>query len=151
MERTFAMLKPDAVHRGLVGEIIARIERTGLRLWAMHMLQPAPEQAAEQYGQEIADKYGEQVRAWLIEYVCGGQAVVMVWEGPNAVQTVRALAGDKPAPADCLPGSIRRDLSLDSADLATREGRAIHNLIHTSDSPEAAQREIALWFGDDGA
>lgn len=148
MERTFAMLKPDAVRRGLVGHIIARIERTGLRLVAMRMVQPTPEQAAQQYGEEIARKYGDQVRAWLIEYVCAGPAVAMVWEGPNAVQTVRALAGDRPAPADCAPGSIRRDLSLDSADLANHEHRAIHNLIHTSDSPHAAQREIALWFGD---
>ena len=148
MERTFAMLKPDAVRRGLAGQIIARIERTGLRLVAMHMAQPTPERAARQYGEEIARKYGEQVRAWLIEYVCGGQAVVMAWEGTNAVQTVRALAGDKPSPTDCLPGTIRRDLSVDSADAANREGRAIHNLIHTSDSPEAAEREIALWFGE---
>ena len=149
-ERTFAMLKPDAVQRGLVGEIIARIERTGLRLKALKMLTPTRALAEEQYGEEIARKHGEHVRQWLLEYICSGPVVAMIWEGPNAIATVRAIAGERPSPSECAPGTIRRDLCTDSQELATSQGRAIHNLIHTADSPESAQREIELWFGEAG-
>ncbi len=149
MERTFAMLKPDAVQRGLVGEIIARIERTGLRLVAMKMARATREQAEEQYGEEIARKHGEHVRLWLLEYIQEGPVVPMVWEGPNAIATVRAVAGDRPSPDQCAPGTIRRDMCTDSQELATAEGRAIRNLIHTSDGPESAEREMRIWFGED--
>ena len=148
MERTFAMLKPEVVPRGLVGEIIARLERAGLRLVAMGTVRPTRALVEQQYGQEIADKHGADVRRWLLEYLCSGPVVPMVWEGDNAVEAVRALAGTKPSPSDCLPGTIRRDLCTDSQDLATGEARAIHNLIHTSDSSQAAQREIRLWFDE---
>ena len=149
MQRTFAMLKPDAVQRGLVGEIIARIERTGLRLVAMKMVRATQQQAEEQYGEEIARKHGEHVRQWLLEYIQEGPVVPMVWEGPNAISTVRAVAGDRPSPDQCTPGTIRRDLCTDSQELATADGRAIRNLIHTSDAPDSAEREMKIWFGPD--
>lgn len=149
MERTFVMLKPDAVQRALVGEIIARLERTGLRLVAMKMVRASREQAEAQYGEEIAQKHGEDVRRWLLEYIQEGPVVPMVWEGPNAIATVRAVAGDRPSPDQCHPGTIRRDLCTDSQELATSEARAIRNLIHTSDSPESAEREIAIWFDEE--
>lgn len=145
------MLKPDAVQRGLVGEIIRRLEQTGLRLVAMRMLQASEELAGRQYGEEIAHKYGDDIRRWLLEYICEGPVVPMIWEGPNAIATVRAVAGDRPSPSDCLPGTIRRDLATDSQELATAERRAIRNLIHTADSAESAEREIALWFGEAGS
>jgi nucleoside-diphosphate kinase len=148
MERTFVMLKPDAVERGLVGEIIRRLEATGLRLAALRMLRPTRSLAEQQYGEEIARKYGDQVREWLLEYICSGPVVAMIWEGRNAVSVVRAIAGEKPSPSECAPGTIRRDLCTDSQELAAQEARAIENLVHTADSPEAARRETALWFGD---
>lgn len=146
MQKTFVMLKPDAVQRGLVGEIIRRIERTGLQLVALNMVRPTKQQAEQQYGEEITRKYGDDVRRWLLEYICEGPVVVMVWQGPNAVSTVRAIAGERPSPDQCAPGTIRRDFSSDSQELAVAEGRAIRNLIHTADSPESAEREIAIWF-----
>ena len=143
------MLKPDAVRRGLVGEIIARLERTGLRLVAMRMTQATRELAEQQYGEEIARKHGDHVREWLLQYTCDGSVVPMVWEGDNAVATVRAVAGDKPSPSDCLPGTIRRDLCTDSQELASGQQRAIANLIHTADSAASAEREIGIWFCGD--
>lgn len=147
MERTFAMLKPDAVQRGLVGEIIRRLEATGLRLVGLRMMWASRSQAEAQYGEEIARKYGEQVREWLLNYTCEGPVVPMLLEGPNAIASVRALAGDRPSPCDCTPGTIRRDLGSDSQELSATEGRAIRNLIHTADSLESAEREAGIWFG----
>lgn len=149
MERTFAMLKPDAVERRLIGEIIKRLESRGLRLVALRMLHASRALAGEQYGEEIARKYGEQVRERLLDYTCEGPVVPMVWEGLEAISVVRKVAGDRPSPSECAPGTIRGDLGDDSQERARAEGRAIRNLIHTADSPEAAERETALWFGPD--
>jgi nucleoside-diphosphate kinase len=146
---TFALLKPEAVDQGLVGEIIGRLERAGLRLAALRMLTATRQMAEEHYGEEIERKYGRQVREWLLAYVCDGMVVPMVLVGDDAVATARATAGASPIPAECAPGTIRRDLSDDTRELATAEQRALRNLIHTADSPESAAREMCLWFDAD--
>ena len=147
MESTFALIKPETVSAGLVGEIIRRFEHAGLRLLAMRLLIPSRVLAQQHYGEEIERKYGRQVREWLLDYVVEGPVVALVLSGPEAVRTARSVAGESPCPAECAAGTIRADLGHDTRKLANAAGRALRNLIHTSDSPEAARWETMLWFG----
>lgn len=147
-EATFALLKPEAVAQGLTGEIIRRLEAAGPRLAALQMRMAPRELAEQHYGPEIADKYGEEVRQCLLDYIISGPVVAMVLVGEEAAHVVRHTAGAKADPPECAPGTIRRDLCDDTRAAALAEGRALRNLIHTSDSPASARREIALWFGE---
>lgn len=147
VESTFALIKPEAVGEGLVGEIIGRFERAGLRLSAMRLLIPSRALAGQHYDEEIERKYGREVREWLLDYLAEGPVVVLVLSGPRAVQTARSLAGEAACPTMCAVGTIRADLSRDTREQANMMGRALRNAIHTSDSPEAALRETAIWFG----
>jgi nucleoside-diphosphate kinase len=130
-ERTLVLIKPDAMRRGLAGEILSRFERQGLELRAARLLEVDRPLAEEHYA-EHAEKpfYGE-----LVEFITSGPTLAIVLEGENAIAGVRATMGAT-NPADATPGSIRGDLALSMPD----------NLVHGSDSPESAAREIALWF-----
>lgn len=125
------MVKPDGVRRGLVGQIVSRLENKGLTLTAMRMMVIDPELASEHY-REHRDKgfYGE-----LIQFITSGPVVAMVWEGREAPSVVRLLMGATD-PAKAEPGTIRGDLALDLS----------QNVVHGSDSQESAEREIALYF-----
>lgn len=131
MERTFVMLKPDAVQRGLVGEIIQRFERRGLKIVAMKMLQMSTEFAHKHYEVHVGKPFFEG----LIKYITSGPVVAMVLEGTNAIEVARATMGAT-NPARATPGTIRADFGLEM-------GR---NLVHGSDGPETAAFEIGLWF-----
>ncbi|MEM3396021.1 MAG: nucleoside-diphosphate kinase [Thermoplasmata archaeon] len=131
MERTFVMLKPDAVQRGVCGEIIARFERRGLKIVGMKMLWIKRELAEKHYAEHVGKKFFEG----LVSYITSGPVIAMVIEGKNAVKLVRDMMG-KTNPQESLPGTIRGDYSIDL-------GR---NIIHGSDSPASAEREIALFF-----
>ncbi|HTY46470.1 MAG TPA: nucleoside-diphosphate kinase [Methanomassiliicoccales archaeon] len=133
IERTFVMLKPDAMQRALMGEIVGRLERKGLKPVAMKLMRIPRELAERHYGEHK----GKSFFPGLIDYITSGPVLCMVWEGENAVASVRALMG-KTNPQDALPGTIR-------ADLAQQTGR---NLVHGSDSPDSAKREIQLFFND---
>jgi len=134
MEKTFVIIKPDAVQRGLIGEIVGRFERRGLKIAAMRFLQVSDELARKHY----AVHEGKPFYAGLIEYIVSGPVVALVLEGTNAIAVVRkTLGATKPAEAEL--GSIRADFGLEI-------GR---NLVHGSDGPDTAASEIALWFGED--
>lgn len=133
MERTFIMVKPDGVQRGLVGEILARFERRGLKLVALKMMQVSDEFARQHY----AVHEGKPFFAGLVKYITSAPVVAMVAEGTNAVMAVRQTVGAT-RPNEAAPGTIRADFALEI-------GR---NLVHASDGPETAASEIALWFGD---
>jgi len=133
MERTLVIVKPDGVQRGLIGPIITRLERRGLRIAAMKMMQIDKALARRHY----AEHEGKPFYPGLISFITSAPVVVMVLEGPNAIEITRATMGAT-NPAKALPGTIRADYGLDT-------GR---NLIHGSDGPESAQREIALYFGE---
>ena len=133
VERTLVILKPDAVQRGLTGEIIGRLEQRGLKIVGLDMRTIDRDVAARHY----AEHEGKPFYAGLIEYITSGPVVLMVLEGPDAVATTRATMG-KTNPVEAAPGTIRGDLGL-------MTGR---NLIHGSDGPESAEREVALFFGD---
>jgi len=131
VERTLIIIKPDAVQRGLMGEIITRFERRGLRIVGMKFILIDRALAEKHY----AEHQGKPFYESLLEYITSGPSVVMVLEGPNAVQIARNTIGAT-KPVEAVPGSIRGDFGLET-------GR---NLVHGSDSLASSQREIALFF-----
>jgi nucleoside-diphosphate kinase len=134
MQRTLILVKPDGMQRGLAGEVISRLERRGLRIAGMKLMHMDKATAARHY----AEHEGKGFYHGLIDYITASPIVAAVFEGTNAVEVVRKTMGvTNPANAD--PGTIRGDLGVET-------GR---NLIHGSDSPESAEREIALFFKDD--
>ncbi|XP_012237430.1 nucleoside diphosphate kinase [Bombus impatiens] len=133
-ERTFLMVKPDGVQRGLIGKIIQRFEDRGFKLVAMKMIQPNEDLLKKHY----ADLASKPFFPGLIKYMSSGPVVPMVWEGLNIVKTGRVMLGQT-NPADSAPGTIRGDYCI-------HVGR---NIIHGSDSVESANREIKLWFGEE--
>ena len=133
METTLVLLKPDAVQRGLVGEITSRLERTGLKIVGMKLLQVSEELANRHYGEHVSEPFF----AGLVSFITSGPIVAMAFEGDGAVAIVRKTMGAT-NPADSAPGSIRGDFGIDI-------GR---NLVHGSDSSESAERELALFFED---
>ncbi len=134
VERTLVLIKPDALRRGLAGEILRRLEARGLGLRAAKLVQ-VDRALAQQHYAEHADKpfFGE-----LVEFITSAPTMALVVEGESAVSVVRTTMGAT-NPAQAAPGTIRGDLALSMPD----------NLVHGSDSPESAEREIALWFSAD--
>ena len=132
-ERTLVLIKPDAVQRGLVGEIISRLERRGLHPVGMKLMQIPTVMAERHYAEHRAKPFF----AGLVEFITSSPVVAMVWEGPGAVAMVRAMMGATD-PAKSPPGTIRGDLAVSLA----------MNVVHGSDSPESAAREVAIFFGD---
>ena len=169
-ERTFVIIKPDGVQRSLIGEIIGRFERVGLKLVAMKMIVPTEEMAGKHYtldpewvrkvgeksikGYESKGKIppskdpievGNRVLEVLKKYMTSGPVVAMTWQGAHAVGIVRKMVGGtEPLTSDV--GTIRGDFVLDSYQISDTSGRAIRNLIHASGSIEEAKNEINLWF-----
>ncbi len=131
MEQTFVLVKPDGVQRGLIGEVIARLERRGLKLIGAKFLQVSRELAEEHY----AVHKGKPFYEGLINYITSAPVMAMVWEGPNAVAVVRQIMGAT-RPYEAAPGTIRHDFGLTVS----------RNLTHASDSVENAVTEITLWF-----
>lgn len=133
MEKTFIMVKPDGVQRNLVGEIVSRFEAKGFNLVGAKLMNVSRELAEKHYAEHKERPFfGE-----LVDFITSGPVFAMVWEGNNVISTARNMMG-KTNPADAAPGTIR-------GDFATSVGM---NIIHGSDSPESAAREIGLWFSD---
>lgn len=171
-ERTFVIIKPDGVQRSLIGEIIRRFERTGLKLVGMKFACTPEEKLWTHYdkddawfsrkGQNIIEErtkhglpiekeaieYGKDIIRALVSYMKAGPVVMMVWQGNQSIAAVKKLVGDT-SPATSDVGTIRGDLTTDSYDIANIDDRAVRNLIHCSDAPDTAAREIALWFAND--
>ena len=174
MEQTFVMVKPDGVQRGLIGDIIARFERAGLKLVALKMVHPTKEMVENHYpstekwftivgkktltsykemgfnpadhlGTDNAEEIGKIVKGWLIDFISSSPVVCMVWEGNHAIQNVRRLVGNT-LPIKANPGTIRGDFTIDSPDLANTKRRPIRNIVHASGDTEEARHEIGLWF-----
>lgn len=175
-EKTFLMIKPDGVRKGLIGEIIKRVEQRDLKIVAIEMFKPTKEQIDGHYpkdekwvrrlGQKSLATYekygldpikflgtnddmeiGKMVRGWLVDFMTSAPLVRMVVQGLHAVDMVRKIAGPTiPALADM--GTIRGDFSIDSPALANSEKRCVCNLVHASETPEEAEHEIKHWFGN---
>jgi len=173
-ERTFVMVKPDGVMRGLIGEIIKRFEQRGLKLIAMKMVAPPTEHFDSFYpkseawierlghkglktfaeyeidpkqymGTDDPKQIGVQVRSALIDFMTMGPVIPMVWEGIHAISVVRKIVGDT-LPVFAQPGTIRGDYSIDAPTAANIESRGIFNIVHASETTEEAAHELALWF-----
>jgi len=174
-EVTFLMAKPDAVQRGLSGEIIRRIEQVGLKVVGLRLFRPSKKQindhypkdkawitrlgektlatyekygydAIEELGTDKAEKIGPMVRKWLIDFMTSGPVLIVVIKGAHAITMTRKLAGST-MPSDAALGTIRGDYSVDSAAAANRDRRAIFNLVHASETEDEAEHEIEHWFG----
>jgi nucleoside-diphosphate kinase len=168
-ERTFVMLKHDAVQRSLIGEVIGRFEKSGLKIAAMKFIVPDLERATRHYGKDdawcerkgnktienltaagrpiekSAIEYGREIVDALLSYITAGPVVMMVLEGSQAVGIVKKLVGGtEPLASDV--GTIRGDYTLDSYAHANNDGRAVRNLIHCTDPEDDAQAEIDIWF-----
>jgi nucleoside-diphosphate kinase len=176
-ERTLVLVKPDGVKRGLIGEIIHRIEQRGLKIIALKMIWATKDEMDKHYPKDEAwitrlgektkktyEKYGydlkgelgtedlfeigKMVRGWLLDFMTGGPVVKMVVQGVHAVDMIRKIAGQTmPYMADM--GTVRGDYSVDSAAAANKEKRSVHNIMHASETPEEAKHEIANWFTDE--
>ncbi|OGD30899.1 nucleoside-diphosphate kinase [Candidatus Azambacteria bacterium RIFCSPHIGHO2_01_FULL_44_55] len=173
-EKTLVLIKPDGVKRGLIGEVVARIEKRGLKVIAISMVKPSRKQIDEHYpkdlkwvkrlgekslatyakygwdpkkemGTDDPMKIGKSVRNWILDFMTSGPVVKIVVEGIHAVDMVRKLVGNS-IPALAEMGTIRGDFSVDSAALANKGKRAVHNLIHASETPEEARHELKYWF-----
>jgi len=133
MERTLVLIKPDAMQRGLAGEIISRLERRGLRIAALRLFQMDEALASRHYAEHVEKPFYRT----LVDFITSCPIIAAVFEGPDAVEVVRTTMGATD-PKKAAPGTIRGDLGLNIT----------QNLIHGSDSPESARREIALFFDD---
>lgn len=173
-ERTFMLVKPDGVKRGLVGEVLGRLEKRGLKIIALKMVWPTAEHINEHYpshdewfnsvgartseffqkkninvkdhfNTEEHKEIGRQVKGWLAEYLTASPVVAMIIEGMHAITTVRKLVGHT-YPIEALPGTIRGDFSVDTPSAANIEKRVVKNIVHASGNEEEAAHEIEHWF-----
>ncbi len=169
-ERTLVVIKPDGIQRSLIGEIIARYERSGLKLVGLKMVVPTPDHIEKHYsldpnwfritGEKAIESYKKKgktppsedplevtkvVIANLKKYLSSGPVIAMVWEGMHAVGVVRKITGStEPLSSDV--GTIRGDFTIDSYEVSDVDGRAVRNLIHASGNTSDAEKEIGLWF-----
>jgi len=177
MEQTVVLIKPDGVKRGLVGEIIARFEKAGLKIIALKMVWIDKKTAFQHYGvdQEWYEKVGQKVKAfyqqqgfdageefsrlsnqeigrmvqrWNVDYLTEGPVVAMLIEAPGAIGIVRKMVGAT-YPQEAQPGTIRGDYSFDSPLLSNLKRRSVHNLIHASGNAQEAKLEKQLWFKEE--
>lgn len=171
-ERTLVILKPDAVQRSLIGEITKRFERTGLKCTAMKMFVADEARLLQHYNKDDAwflkkgtrtvedlqsqgrpvekeaIEYGKDIIRTIVHYMVASPVIGMVWEGNEAVAVVTKLVGStEPKTSDV--GTIRGDFTVDSYNHSSYENRSVRNLVHQSESPEEAEREIALWFKEE--
>lgn len=173
-ERTLILVKPDAYKRRLVGEILARLQRSGLQIDDIRLSENEKHITSEHYprdeswlrivgGKTLSDheelglsvkdnigtddalEIGRLVRGWLVESLQSAPIIAVILSGNRAIETVRKIVGST-LPVAAAPGTIRGDLSSDSTDLANDERRPVSNLVHASGNPDEAEREIALWF-----
>lgn len=177
VEQTLVVLKPDAVQRGIVGDIISRFEQRGLKIIGAKMIVPSDDLLNKHYpgdrdelvsgigertvqgykelgidvkakfGHEDPVKIGHQVRGWLVDFMKSGPVLAMVLEGPNAIQVVRKIRGNT-EPMRADVGTITGDYSSDSSAYANAQDRPIRNLVHASGNQEEAEFEVGLWFDE---
>lgn len=168
-ERTFVILKPDAIQRGLIGEIINRFEKSGLKLIALKMIMATEDQCWQHYNKDEewflkkganiiknrqdlnlpvekeAIEYGKDIVRALVKFMTVSPIIPMIFEGNQAVGIVKKIVGGT-EPLTSAVGTIRGDYTLDSYELSSFDNRAVRNLVHCSDQPLEAEREISLWF-----
>lgn len=155
-EKTVVLIKPDGVKRGLIGEITSRIERRGLKIIALEMIWATKQQMKanyEKYGYDIKKelgtidnlKIGKMIKEWLIDYMTSGPLVKMIVKGIHAVDMIRKLSGNT-MPALSEMETIRGDFSVDSSAAANRNKRAVHNIVHASETMDKGRHNVLAFF-----
>ena len=171
-ERTLVILKPDAIQRGLIGDLLKRFESTGLKLVAMKMIVPKEEIVWQHYnkdevwfqskGEKLVEnlkaagrpvekeaiEYGREIIGALVKFMTASPVIPMVWEGNQSVSIIKKLVGGT-EPATSAVGTIRGDYTLDSYEISNLDNRAVRNLVHCTDDPSESEREISLWFNQE--
>ncbi|MFH0987430.1 MAG: nucleoside-diphosphate kinase [Patescibacteria group bacterium] len=176
-EMTMVLIKPDGVKRGLIGEVISRIERRGLKIVSLEMIWAQRNQVDKHYpkdkkwttrvGEKTLNSYkkyginakkemgtedpfeiGQMVREWLLDYLTSGPIVKMAVKGNHAIEQVRKMGGNT-MPAQAELGTIRGDYSVDDPGIANREKRAVYNIVHISETPEEADHELHFWIANE--
>ena len=145
LKKTLVLLKPDAINRGIVGEVLHRFERVGVKMVGMKMLVSDKDTATKHYTEDITRRRGEKVRNMMIEMLTSGPIIAVVFEGIEVVEVVRKLVGAT-EPKVSVPGTIRGDFSHVSFSYADTRGIGVPNLVHASSSDEEAEIEIGVWF-----
>lgn len=145
LQRTLVLLKPDAVDRGITGEIITRFERVGAKMVGMKLLVSEKDSAERHYTEDLAIRRGEHVRKMMIDMLTSGPIVALALEGIDIIAVVRKMIGAT-EPFTAAPGTIRSDYAHISYRYADERKIGVFNLVHASDSPENAQAEIGVWF-----
>ena len=175
MERTLIIIKPDAIQRGIIGDIITRYEKVGLKIIGLKMFIPGKDilnkhypvdrtefiegmgnktlenmkdlglDPKEKFGHDDPHKIGLEIQKWLVDFMAGNPVITVVLEGPHAIEVVRKIRGHT-LPLMAQPGTITGDYSFDSSSLANEDMRPIRNLVHASGNREEAEFEIGLWF-----
>jgi len=177
VERTLIVIKPDAIQRNIVGDIITRFEKVGLKIAGMKMFIPSKDllnkhypvdrtefiegmgqktlenmadlglDPKEKFGHDDPAKIGLEIQKWLVEFMATAPVIAIVLEGPHAIEVVRKIRGHT-LPLKAQPGTITGDYSFDSSSIANNDMRPIRNLVHASGNPEEAEFEIGLWFSE---
>ena len=145
IQRTLVLLKPDALDRGIVGEIITRFERVGANIVGMKLLVSEKDTAMQHYTEDLAQRRGEKVRETMISMLTSGPIVALALEGVDIIEVVRKMVGAT-EPKAAAPGTIRGDYAHVSYGHADEKEIAVFNLIHASDATETAETELAVWF-----
>jgi len=147
LEKSLVLLKPDAMNRGLIGEIIHRFERSGLKIVGLKLVWSDKDTALKHYSEDLAKRRGQKVRDLMVEMITSGPIVAIAIEGVEAVEVVRKMVGET-EPKSAAPGTIRGDYAHLSFKHADASEMAVFNLIHASASVEEAKDEISYWFQD---
>lgn len=149
IERTLVILKPDAVQRGIMGEIISRFEKVGLKIIGLKFISPERENLEEHYEGigKLLTRKGKEIFEGTIDYMASGPVIGIVMEGVEAVEVVRKMVGTT-EPKTALPGTIRADFAHMSYEHANKSG-GVKNIVHASADPSEAKLEIAIWFNED--
>lgn len=145
MEKSLVLLKPDALDRGIVGEVIHRFERAGIKIIGMKMLVSNEETAKKHYTEDLAQRRGEAVRNFMIKMISSGPIIALALEGVEVVEVVRKLVGTT-EPKAAAPGTIRGDFAHVSFKHADEHKMGVFNLIHASGSKEEGEAEVSVWF-----
>ena len=147
LERSLVLLKPDAINRGLIGEILHRFERVGLKVAGLKLVWSDKDTALKHYSEDLAERRGQKVRDMMVEMITSGPVVAMAIEGVEAVEVVRKMVGET-EPKSAAPGTIRGDYAHLSFAHADNTDNAVFNLIHASANVEEAKMEVSYWFQD---
>ena len=145
LQRTLVLLKPDAINRGIVGEILQRFERVGAKMVGLKLLISDADTAAQHYTEDISRRRGEHIRKLMIEMLTSGPIMAIVFEGVEIVEVVRKLVGET-EPKKAAPGTIRGDYAHVSYAYSDAKKIGVFNLIHASANPAEAETEIKVWF-----